>query len=117
MAEVEITFDNSCGQIPIEFSEVTVSRRVYRDGESAYFINRSGCRLIDVSELLSDAGLGRDSHSIISQGKVDAILESKPTERRAHIEEAAGLGKFKKGAAGRSSSLMRSNEISSGWRM
>jgi len=96
MSEVEITFDNSCGQIPIEFSEVTVSRRVYRDGESSYFINRSGCRLIDVSELLSDAGLGRDSHSIISQGKVDAILESKPTERRAHIEEAAGLGKFKK---------------------
>lgn len=96
MAEVEITFDNSSGQIPIEFSEVTISRRVYRDGENSYFINRTGCRLIDVSELLSDAGLGRDSHSIISQGKVDSILESKPTERRAHIEEAAGLGKFKK---------------------
>jgi chromosome segregation protein len=96
MAEVEITFDNSSGQMPIEFSDVTVSRRVYRDGESAYFINRSACRLIDVAELLSDAGLGRDSHSIISQGKVDAILESKPEERRAHIEEAAGLGKFKK---------------------
>lgn len=96
MADVEIMFDNASGQIPIEFSEVTVSRRVHRDGESSYFINRSACRLIDVTELLSDAGLGRDSHSIISQGKVDAILESKPVERRAHIEEAAGLGKFKK---------------------
>ncbi|MHB1390655.1 MAG: chromosome segregation protein SMC [Thermoleophilia bacterium] len=96
MAEVEITFDNASGQIPIEFSEVTVGRRVYRDGDSSYFINRSACRLIDVAELLSDAGLGRDGHSIISQGKVDSILESKPIERRSHIEEAAGLGKFKK---------------------
>ncbi|MBE0429256.1 MAG: chromosome segregation protein SMC [Thermoleophilia bacterium] len=96
MAEVEIVFDNNSGQIPIEFSEVALSRRVYRDGESSYFINRSACRLIDIAELLSDAGLGRDSHSIISQGKVDSILESKPIERRAHIEEAAGLGKFKK---------------------
>ncbi|MHB9052918.1 MAG: chromosome segregation protein SMC [Thermoleophilia bacterium] len=96
MAEVEITFDNSQGLIPIEFSEVTVSRRLYRDGEGQYFINRSACRLIDVTELLSDAGLGRDGHSIISQGKVDSILESKPAERRSHIEEAAGLGKYKK---------------------
>ncbi len=96
MAEVELVFDNSCGTIPLDFSEVMVSRRLYRDGDGQYFINKSGCRLIDVGELLSDAGLGRDSHSIISQGKVDAILEGKPTERRAHIEEAAGLGKFKK---------------------
>ncbi|MBE3074270.1 MAG: hypothetical protein IMZ75_04900, partial [Actinobacteria bacterium] len=96
MAEVEILLDNASGQIPIEFSEVTVGRRVYRDGDSSYFINRSVCRLIDVTELLSDAGLGRDGHSIISQGKVDSILESKPIERRSHVEEAAGLGKFKK---------------------
>ncbi len=96
MAEVEIMLDNSQGLLPIEFSEVTVSRRLYRDGEGQYFINRSACRLIDVAELLSDAGLGRDGHSIISQGKVDSILESKPIERRSHIEEAAGLGKFKK---------------------
>lgn len=96
MAEVEIMLDNSRGLLPIEFSEVMVSRRLYRDGEGQYFINRSACRLIDVTELLSDAGLGRDGHSIISQGKVDSILESKPIERRAHIEEAAGLGKFKK---------------------
>lgn len=96
MAEVEILLDNSKGQLPIEFSEVVVSRRLYRDGEGSYFINRSACRLIDVAELLSDAGLGKDGHSIISQGKVDSILESKPFERRSHIEEAAGLGKFKK---------------------
>ncbi|MHB8793545.1 MAG: chromosome segregation protein SMC [Thermoleophilia bacterium] len=96
MAEVEIMLDNSQGLLPIEFSEVMVSRRLYRDGEGQYFINRSACRLIDVTELLSDAGLGRDGHSIISQGKVDSILESKPIERRSHIEEAAGLGKFKK---------------------
>lgn len=96
MAEVEILLDNSKGVLPIEFSEVLVSRRLYRDGEGSYFINRSACRLIDVAELLSDAGLGRDGHSIISQGKVDSILESKPYQRRSHIEEAAGLGKFKK---------------------
>ena len=96
MAEVELLLDNSRGQIPIEFSEVLISRRLYRDGEGAYFINKSPCRLIDVTELLSDAGLGRNTHSIISQGRVDAILESKPVERRAYIEEAAGLGKYKK---------------------
>jgi chromosome segregation protein len=96
MAEVEILLDNSSGVLPIEFSEVLISRRLYRDGEGQYFVNRSACRLIDVGEILSDAGLGRDGHSIISQGKVDAVLESKPSERRAHIEEAAGLGKYKK---------------------
>ncbi len=96
MAEVELLFDNSDGSIPIDFSEVLVSRRLYRDGEGKYFINRSACRLIDVGELLSDAGLGRDGHSIVSQGKVDAVLESRPEQRRAHIEEAAGLGKYKK---------------------
>jgi chromosome segregation protein len=96
MAEVEILIDNSNDLLPIEFSEVQVSRRLHRDGEGSYYINKSPCRLIDVTELLSDAGLGRDGHSIISQGKVDLVLESKTTDRRAHIEEAAGLGKFKK---------------------
>ncbi len=95
MAEVELVFDNSNGALPIEFSEVAVSRRIYRDGEGAYFINRSSCRLVDVVELLSDAGLGKGTH-IVSQGRVEAILESKPEERRGYIEEAAGLGKFKK---------------------
>ncbi len=95
MAEVELVLDNSKGILPIEFSEVAVSRRLYRDGEGAYYINKSPCRLIDVVELLSDAGLGKGAH-IISQGRVEAILESKPEERRGFIEEAAGLGKFKK---------------------
>ncbi|MHB1381258.1 MAG: AAA family ATPase, partial [Thermoleophilia bacterium] len=96
MAEVEILIDNSNDLLPIEFSEVLVSRRLHRDGEGSYYINKSPCRLLDVAELLSDAGLGRDGHSIISQGKVDQILESKPVDRRGHIEEAAGLGKYKK---------------------
>lgn len=96
MADVEILLDNSSGILPIEFSEVSISRRLYRGGEGAYFINRSACRLIDVVELLADAGLGKNTHSIVSQGRVDAILESRPVERRAYIEEAAGLGKYKK---------------------
>ncbi|MHC4984452.1 MAG: AAA family ATPase, partial [Planctomycetota bacterium] len=96
MAEVELLIDNSSELLPIEFTEVLVSRRLHRDGEGSYYINSSPCRLIDVTELLSDAGLGRDGHSIISQGKVDLVLESKPEERRGHIEEAAGLGKYKK---------------------
>ncbi len=95
MAEVELVFDNGKGILPIEFSEVAVSRRLYRDGEGAYFINRSPCRLLDVAELLSDAGLWKGTH-IVSQGRVEAILESRPEERRGYIEEAAGLGKFKK---------------------
>lgn len=96
VAEVEITLDNGNGAMPIEFSEVSISRRLYREGEGTYFINRSPCRLTDVVELLSDTGLGKNAHSIISQGKVDSILESRPRERRACIEEAAGLGKYKK---------------------
>ncbi|MEK7816837.1 MAG: AAA family ATPase, partial [Actinomycetota bacterium] len=96
VAEVEITLDNGNGSMPIEFSEVSISRRLYREGEGAYLINQSPCRLTDVVELLADAGLGKNAHSIISQGKVDAILESRPQERRASIEEAAGLGKYKK---------------------
>lgn len=96
VAEVEITLDNGSGAMPIEFSEVSISRRLYREGEGTYFINQSPCRLTDVVELLSDTGLGKNAHSIISQGKVDSILESRPRERRACIEEAAGLGKYKK---------------------
>jgi chromosome segregation protein len=94
LAEVSITFDNSDGKMPIDFSEVEITRRAYRAGESEYFINRSQCRLKDISELLMGTGLGPGSYSIVSQGQIDAILTSKPADRRALFEETAGINKF-----------------------
>jgi chromosome segregation protein len=96
IAEVDLVLDNSDGTLPLEFSEVTITRRMFRNGESEYLINQSPCRLLDVQELLHDTGLGRDTHSIISQGRLDEILSSKPEDRRALIEEAAGVLKHKK---------------------
>ncbi len=94
LAEVSITFDNSDGKLPIDFSEVEITRRAYRAGESEYFINRSQVRLRDIAELLMGTGLGSGSYSIVSQGQIDAILTSKPTDRRALFEETAGINKF-----------------------
>jgi chromosome segregation protein len=94
MAEVAVLFDNSDRKLPLEFSEVEITRRAYRAGESEYFINRSQVRLRDVHELLMGTGLGPDSYAIVSQGQIDAILTSKPTERRAMFEETAGISKF-----------------------
>ncbi len=96
VAEVDLVLDNHDGQLPIEFSEVTITRRMFRNGESEYLINQTPTRLMDVQELLHDTGLGRDTHSIISQGRIDEILNSRPEERRALIEEAAGVLKHKK---------------------
>jgi chromosome segregation protein len=96
VAEVDLVLDNSDGTLPLEFSEVTITRRMYRNGESEYLLNNSPCRLMDVQDLLHDSGLGRDTHSIISQGRLDEILNSRPEERRALIEEAAGVLKHKK---------------------
>lgn len=93
--EVELCFDNSDGKGDIPFSELSIMRRVHRGGEGQYLINRSPVRRLDVLELLADIGLGGEMHAIISQGRVDAVLASKPAERRALIEEAAGLGTFK----------------------
>lgn len=95
MAEVSLTFDNSRRTIPLDYAEVTVTRRVYRSGESEFFINRSPCRLRDIQELFLDTGLGRGSLSIIGQGEVDAILSARPEERRAFLEEAAGVSKYR----------------------
>ncbi len=95
MAEVSLTFDNSCGTLPVEYSEVTITRRAYRSGESEYFINRHPCRLKDIYELFLDTGLGREAYSIISQGEVDAILSAKPEDRRFLFEEAAGVKKYR----------------------
>jgi len=95
-AEVALTIDNSAGLLPIEFTEVTVSRILFRTGESEYSINGVPCRLLDVQELLSDAGVGRQQHVIVSQGQIDAVLNARPEDRRSIVEEAAGVLKYRK---------------------
>ena len=95
-AEVSLTIDNSAGILPIEFSEVTVKRTLFRTGDSEYAINDVPCRLLDVQELLSDAGVGRQQHVIVSQGQIDAVLNARPEDRRSIIEEAAGVLKYRK---------------------
>jgi chromosome segregation protein len=95
-AEVSLTIDNSDGMVPIEFSEVTIRRTLFRTGESEYAINNVPCRMLDIQELLSDAGVGRQQHVIIGQGQIDAVLNAKPEERRQIIEEAAGVLKHRK---------------------
>jgi chromosome segregation protein len=94
MAEVSLTFDNRERGLPLDFSEVQITRRAYRAGESEFYINREPVRLRDVHELLMGTGLGPGSYAIVSQGQIDGILSSKPTERRALFEETAGIGKF-----------------------
>jgi chromosome segregation protein len=96
VCEVELVLDNQCATLPLEFSEVSVMRRLDRGGESEYMINRARVRRLDVLELLADTGLGREMHSVIGQGRVDEILTSKPHERRRFVEEAAGLGKYQR---------------------
>ncbi|KRE32017.1 chromosome segregation protein SMC [Mycobacterium sp. Soil538] len=95
-AEVTLTIDNSDNALPIEYSEVSITRRMFRDGAGEYEINGSSCRLMDVQELLSDSGIGREMHVIVGQGKLSEILESRPEDRRAFIEEAAGVLKHRK---------------------
>lgn len=96
VAEVTLVLDNSDHMLPVDFDEVAITRRMYRSGESEYLINSSPCRLMDIQDILHDSGLGKDTHSIISQGKLDAILQSRPEERRSLIEEAAGISKHKR---------------------
>jgi chromosome segregation protein len=95
-AEVSLTIDNSGGLLPIEFSEVTVTRTLFRSGDSEYAINGVPCRLLDIQELLSDSGVGRQQHVIVSQGQIAAILDSRPEDRRLVIEEAAGVLKYRR---------------------
>src|SRR5215472_14806265 len=94
LAEVSMTFDNEDHKLPTDYAEVEITRRTYRAGESEYFINRNQVRLRDIVELLMGTGLGPGSYSIVSQGQIDSILTSKPTERRALFEETAGINKF-----------------------
>ena len=96
VAEVTLVLDNSDHTLPIDFNEVGITRRMYRSGESEYLINGAPSRLMDVQDILHDSGLGKDTHSIISQGKLDSILSSRPEERRALIEEAADISKHRR---------------------
>src|SRR5207237_5075063 len=95
-AEVELVLDNADGTVDVPFSEISITRRLERTGEGSYRLNGARCRLTDVIEALSDTGLGKETHSIISQGRVEEIVTSKPRDRRLLIEEAAGLGKHRK---------------------
>src|SRR5437763_6459536 len=96
-AEVSLTIDNSSGLLPIGFTEVTITRTLFREsGESEYSINGATCRLLDIQELLSDSGVGRTQHVIVSQGQLDSVLQARPEDRRAVIEEAAGVLKFRR---------------------
>ncbi|MCW2847833.1 MAG: smc 1, partial [Marmoricola sp.] len=95
-AEVALTIDNTDGALPIEYAEVTISRTMFRNGGSEYAINGQHCRLLDVQELLSDSGIGREMHVIVGQGRLDSILHATPEDRRGFIEEAAGVLKHRK---------------------
>ena len=95
-AEVSLTIDNSAGQLPIDFTEVTITRLLFRSGDSEYAINGVPCRLLDIQELLSDSGVGRQQHVIISQGNIDGVLNARPEDRRLIIEEAAGVLKYRR---------------------
>ena len=95
-AEVALTIDNSAGLLPVDFTEITIHRILFRTGESEYSINGVPCRLLDIQELLSDSGVGRQQHVIISQGQIDAVLNARPEDRRFIIEEAAGVLKYRR---------------------
>ena len=94
MSEVTLTFDNAASMLAVQYSEVTITRRLFRSGESQYFLNKTQCRLKDIREMFLDTGLGGDGYAIIDQGGVDAMIRSKPEERRAFFEEAAGVAKY-----------------------
>src|SRR6185295_36161 len=95
-AEVSLTIDNSMAILPIEFTEVTITRTLFRTGDSEYEINGVPCRLLDIQDLLSDSGIGRQQHVIVGQGQLDTVLNARPEDRRAIIEEAAGVLKYRK---------------------
>ncbi len=95
-ASVSLTIDNTDGALPIDYTEVTISRTMFRTGGSEYTINGQKCRLLDIQELLSDSGLGREMHVIVGQGQLDQILHATPEQRRGFIEEAAGVLKHRR---------------------
>jgi chromosome segregation protein len=95
-AEVTLTIDNSDGALPIDYTEVSITRRMFRSGDSEYELNGDSCRLLDIHELLSDSGIGREMHVIVGQGQLDGVLQARPEDRRGYIEEAAGVLKHRK---------------------
>lgn len=95
LCQVSLTLDNEDKKLPLEYTYITISRRLYRSGESEYYINNTQCRLKDIQQLFMDTGIGKEGYSIIGQGKIDAVLSGKPEERRSLLEEAAGIVKFK----------------------
>ena len=95
-AEVSLTIDNADGALPVGMAEVTITRTLFRSGDSEYAINGTPCRLLDIQELLSDSGVGRQQHMIIGQGQLSAVLNARPEERRSIIEEAAGVLKHRR---------------------
>ena len=95
LAQVSLTLDNSDNSLDTDYSEVTITRRIFRSGETEYLINNQKCRLKDIHGLFMDTGIGKEGYSLIGQGKIEAILSGKPEERRALLEEAAGIVKFK----------------------
>src|SRR6185436_18283927 len=108
MSEVSLTFDNTSHQIPLDYTEVTIARRLFRSGESEYFINKTQCRLKDVRDLFLDTGVGNDGYYVMAQGKIEFILAAKPEERRELFEEAAGVSKYK---VRREEALRRLNKV------
>jgi len=108
MSEVSLTFDNTSRQIPLDFTEVTIARRLFRSGESEYFINKTQCRLKDLRDLFLDTGVGNDGYYVMAQGKIEFILSAKPEERRELFEEAAGVAKYK---ARREEAIRRLNKV------
>src|SRR4051812_28735772 len=107
-SEVALTFDNANHELPLDYTEVTVARRLFRSGESEYYINKTQCRLKDIRDLFLDTGIGNDGYYIMAQGKIEFILASKPEERRELFEEAAGVSKYK---ARREEALRRLNKV------
>lgn len=95
LCQVSMTLDNEDKKLPLEYSDITITRRLYRSGESEYYINNTHCRLKDIQELFMDTGIGKEGYSIIGQGKIEAVLSGRPEERRSLLEEAAGIVKFK----------------------
>ena len=110
-AEVTLILDNTDEQLAFSYTEVSVTRRVYRSGDSEYLLNNQQCRLKDITDLFMDSGLGKEAFSIISQGRVDEILNSRPDDRRSIFEEAAGVLKYKIRKKKLSISLLRQMKI------
>ena len=108
--EVTLTFDNSDGTLATDYSEVAVTRRVFRNGESDYILNGSGCRLKDIVDLFRDTGLGKEGYSIVGQGRMDEILSNRSEDRRAVFEEAAGISRYRARKEEAERRLLKSDE-------